>query len=572
MRAVCLGGAVGWFHPATGGRGVVVVGAHGYEDLCSRVTLRELAEGLAAAGLPVLRLEPRDTGDAADLPAEADRIAAWTADVGAAIDWMRSEVGAREIVLVGLRIGALLATAAAVERGDVDHLVLLAPPPSGRAHRRELAVLARLVDGMGGGVLADGAIEIAGFRLDAATLERLAAIDPTAPAARPAARVTLVGDVGSAGLGRIAEGCAALGAAVDRRPFEGYARMMCDPTASEPARAMVADLVAHLAAGAPPALPSSPPPVVVARLDGDGWVEERFVFGDGLAGVLCRPAEPIAGGRAAIWLNSGRNPHIGWARQAVDLSRRLAGDGVAVLRIDLAGIGDSPAHAHTPPTALYHDVGKADVRAAIDEAARRGFGRPWVIGACSGAYQAFHSAIDDERIAGIVLVNQLCFVWDASYETQLSAWMTARPGEFASEAGAAERAGGSEARPSPIGRGWRAAKRRLRRGLDLARRLANALRGPRSGFVEGRFGALAKRGVAVSIVLSEGDRAVAEFELHTGPGGRRVAGLPGLEILMIPNADHSLTPAAARARLGDHLAARLGAGARWAGDLRRPSR
>jgi alpha-beta hydrolase superfamily lysophospholipase len=556
MEAIALDGAVGWFHPATGGRGVVVVGAHGYEDLCSRVTLRSLADGLASAGLPTLRIDPRDTGDAADLAADADRVAAWTADTIAALRWMRETVGVSEIVLVGLRVGALVATAAALDFGEVDRLVLLAPPANGRALRRELSILARLVEGTGGAAHGDGAVEIAGFRLEAATLERLAAIDLTALPRAPAHDVLLVGDVGSAAFGRLVGALETTGAAVSTQPFEGYARMMCDPTASEPALEMAAALIARLARDLPAAT-VAPVKLAAARLVGDGWIEERLVFGDGLAGVLCLPTMPQTPRRSAIWLNSGRNHHIGWARQTVDLSRRLARSGVAVLRMDLAGIGDSPAHAHTPPTALYHDVGRADVVAAIEEMARHGLVRPWVIGACSGAYQAFHTAVDDPRIAGIVLINQLCFVWDASYAVHLSAWMKARPHEFEADAKRAEASDGDLGHEGPLDIAWRLAKRGVRIGLDTYRRLRAGGANGRPGPIESRFRALSARGVAVSIVLSEGDKAVGELELHTGSGGERIADLPGVEILVIPDSDHSLTPTAARERLGNHLVARL---------------
>jgi len=556
MRSVLLDRAVGWFHAATGGRGVVVIGAHGYEDLCSRVTLRTLADDLAAEGLPTLRVELSGTGDAGDLPSGSDAVAAWIGDARAAVAWMRDRTGVSDVVLVGLRLGALIATAAAVEIGDVDRLVLLAPPARGRAHRRELEVLARLVDGKGGGVHGDGSIEIAGFRLDAGVLDRLETIDLDRLARRPAGEVLLVGDVASPGLVRLAAQLAATGAGVSTLPFEGYARMMCDPTASEPALETVATLVARLAADLP-ARAATAPRIGTAVLTGDGWVEERFVFGDRLAGVLCRPNGPAAATRAAIWLNSGRGHHIGWARQTVDLSRRLARSGVAVLRMDLAGIGDSPAHALTPPTALYHDVGKADVLAAIDEMARRGYDRPWVIGACSGAYQAFHTAVDEPRIAGIVLINQLCFVWDASYAVHLSAWMKARPHEFESEARRLAESGGAAPRRGVRDLVWRLAKRLVRIGFDGYRRLRAGATAGRAGSIEAKFGRLAARGVAVSIVLSEGDKAVSELELHAGPDGRRIADLPGLEILRIPDADHSLSPAAARERLGHHLVARL---------------
>lgn len=569
MRPVAFDGIAGWFHPAAGGRGVVIVGAYGYEDLCSRVTLGALADRLASAGLPTLRIDPRGTGDSADLAPNADRIAAWTADVVTAARRLRAAGGIREIVLVGLRIGALIATRAALELGDVDRLVLLAPPPNGRGHRRELSILARLVDGAAASTTADGGIEIAGFGLDGATLTRLATIDLEALPKPPARALTLVGDLGSPAFRRLTESLAAQGAPVDTLPFDGYARMMCDPTASEPALETVARVADHLAIDLPAAT-AEPTLAVTASLAGDGWVEERLVFGPGLAGVLCRPAGPIDPNRSAIWLNSGRNHHIGWARQSVDLSRRLAVAGVAVLRMDLAGIGDSPARPGAASTALYHDDGKADVVAAVDEMARRGWRRPTVIGACSGAYQAFHTAVEESRIAGLVLINQLCFVWDASYAVHLSAWMMARPHQFEAEARRAEADDGADTAPSLAGRLYKAARRAVRVGLHLLRKLKNSGSLFRAGPIERKFRAFAARGVAVSIVLSEGDKAVEELELHTGPNAARIAGLPGLEIFRIRDADHSLTPAAARAALGDHLIARLTAPAEPATIRSRP--
>lgn len=568
MEPFCLEGVAGWFHPAAGGRGVVIVGAYGYEDLCSRTTLGALAERLAAAGLPTLRIEPRDTGDSADLAAGADRIAAWTADVVAAVGWLRAATGVGEIAVVGLRIGALLATAAALDLGDVDRLVLLAPPLGGRSHRRELSVLARLVDARSAGATADGGLEIAGFRLDGATLDRLAALDLEALPRRPARSIVLVGETGSPSFRRLAERLGRDGDPVETLAFEGYAHMMCDPTASEPALETVDRVAAHLAVDLPAATTTAAPRPP-AGLVGIGFSEERTIFGDGLAGVLCRPDGPIDPDRAAIWLNSGRNHHIGWARQTVDLSRRLARAGVAVLRIDLAGIGDSPVRPGVPRGALYHDDGRADVTAAIDEMVRRGWRRPVLIGACSGAYQAFHATVDDPRVGGLVLINQLCFLWDASYAVHLSAWMRARPNEFAADARRIEAEDGEttarDGRPLPV----RLARRAVRLALDGLRRLARGGSARRPGRVERAFRAFAARGLPVSIVLSEGDRAVDELELHTGPGAARIVGLNGLQIVRIAESDHSLSPAAARTALGDHLVARFAAPRDAA--LRRPT-
>ncbi len=556
LRPVILGGALGWYHPAAGDRGVVIAGAQGYEDLCARSALT----GLADAGLPVLRFDWRDTGESLDLAADQDPIAAWVEDLERAIGFMRDTAGVHEVVVIGFRLGALIA-AAVTARTPVERLVLLAPPASGRAWVREQTVLGRLIDGAIAPL--GGPLEVAGFRLSAAARDGLAAIDPARVTTRPAPRVLIVAEEGTDAAGRTAEAFAATGALVERIAFEGYARLMCDPTASEPPLATFARLTAWIVA--PKTAPRMPMatcggqrarPPAHPHLIGDDFEEEAMVFADGLVGVLTRPRGPCDPDRAAIILDSGRNHRIGWARQSVELARRLAANGVAVLRFDNAGIGDSPPRGDGEHLALYHADGITDVAAALDEMQRRGHPRVTLIGACSGAHQAFHAArTGDPRIAGLVLVNTLCFVWSAAYAVHFSAWMRARPHQFEAELQAA-------ARERSVGSG-------LLSGLiEVARRLARPLaaawrrhgQADSAGLVEAAFRHFAARGLAVSVVLSVGDRAVEEFELHTGPGGERIAGLPGLTILHLPDADHSLTPRAARRMLADHVVARLAAG------------
>ncbi|WP_163468136.1 hypothetical protein, partial [Klebsiella michiganensis] len=50
-----------------------------------------------------------------------------------------------------------------------------------------------------------------------------------------------------------------------------------------------------------------------------------------------------------------------------------------------------------------------------------------VAGNCSGAHHAFHAALADPRIQGLVLTNLQCFVWGPRYKLPLGAWMAALP-------------------------------------------------------------------------------------------------------------------------------------------------
>jgi pimeloyl-ACP methyl ester carboxylesterase len=109
---VAFDDCVGWLHPAAGSRGIVLCSAFGYEELCSRRTMHDLAEALARAGLLVLRFDYHGTADSAGSGEDPERVATWIANIGAAVDLIRRETGVGEVALVGLRLGALLAACA----------------------------------------------------------------------------------------------------------------------------------------------------------------------------------------------------------------------------------------------------------------------------------------------------------------------------------------------------------------------------------------------------------------------------------------------------------------------------
>ena len=63
------------------------------------------------------------------------------ASVGHAVDALRAHAGVDWVVLLGLRLGTLIATLAAARRDDIDSLVAIAPVVTGKAHVRELRAL-----------------------------------------------------------------------------------------------------------------------------------------------------------------------------------------------------------------------------------------------------------------------------------------------------------------------------------------------------------------------------------------------------------------------------------------------
>ncbi len=140
----------------------------------------------------------------------------------------------------------------------------------------------------------------------------------------------------------------------------------------------------------------------------DAEIRERSCrFGEHgrLVGIVTEPAKsPRA---AAVMVTAGLTPKFGPFRLYAQLARRLAGDGLLVLRFDLGGIGDSvPAHGALPLKKRTEE----EIRAAVDHLSERGAPGGLVLGGlCSGAEDAFRYAAIDPRVTGLFLIDPFAF-------------------------------------------------------------------------------------------------------------------------------------------------------------------
>jgi pimeloyl-ACP methyl ester carboxylesterase len=554
---VAFDDCVGWLHPASGGRGVVLCSAFGYEELCSRRTMHDLAGALAQAGLPVLRFDYHGTADSAGSGEDPDRVATWIANVGAAVDLLRHETGVTEVALAGLRLGALIAAGAAARRTDIAALALLAPPTSGRAYIRELKALAHLLVAPDADAASYDGLEVAGFRVARKTLASLAELDWPQLRIAAAPRLLLM-HPDNAPAKPLAGRLHGFASTIEEAPFDAYARMMCDPTASVVPNAAIARLTKWLAAEAPVG-EANPVAHRTSVLVGESYLEAPAMFGETrrLTGIFCRSLAGHQPRKAIVFVNAGAIYHIGWARMHVDMARDMARAGIASLRFDLGGIGDSEAPPEGVPP-LYSAL-SADIAAAIDWLEARGIRDITVFGSCSGAYQAFHAAISDRRIKRIALVNQLCFVWGPAYAVQLEAWRRTKATEVAARNDArndtvsALSPRGLLARTIPPAKPL--IKRLLRHATDLL--VLGQLRWTGKNLVERWFEELSRRGTRVLLVYSDNDPGLAELERYMGPDGSRATAMAGVTKRLIENADHTFTPSEARRRLREALHAFL---------------
>ena len=155
-----------------GSVGAIIVPPFGWEDICSYRPLRSLGRNLAAAGIPTLRFDLPGTGDSSGRLSDPDLLGAWTRSVADAAAEFKIMTGVRHVAIVGVRLGAMIALAAASGGAPIDDLVLWGASTTGRSMLRELRAFRDMesteydekpqMEGQPG-------LEVAGFHLNAET-------------------------------------------------------------------------------------------------------------------------------------------------------------------------------------------------------------------------------------------------------------------------------------------------------------------------------------------------------------------------------------------------------------------
>jgi pimeloyl-ACP methyl ester carboxylesterase len=117
---------------------IVICQSWGAESMRCYRGLHLLAQQLAERGFETLRFDYTGTGDSADV--DDAPLSLWLDDIRDAADELRELSGARRIALLGLRLGALLATEAA-DAARADDLLLWDAPASGQQWSEQMQKL-----------------------------------------------------------------------------------------------------------------------------------------------------------------------------------------------------------------------------------------------------------------------------------------------------------------------------------------------------------------------------------------------------------------------------------------------
>jgi alpha-beta hydrolase superfamily lysophospholipase len=583
----------GWLHrPArerTANTAVVICQPFGYEAVSAHRCVRAFARVTAASGFPTLRFDYLGTGDSEEIDAQAEQLERWTRDVIAAVAEVRRRTGVEHVCLLGFRLGALLAVLAAQRCEEVKALMLFAPVVSGPRYLRELRTmrLAALLEShfdeesgsagsagvAGEACLEEGSIEVSGFLLSAATVSALSRLDLMSAGTPQVAEALVIDRIDLPMAREWTEAIARLGVNTRYVALQGFVEMMmaASPSAAVP-EAVMATVTDWLLPFQLPArgrhveaprvaAPSPALSIAVDEIRDNALTERPVLFGadDSVFGILTEPREGEARRRAVILLNAGAVYHIGASRMYVSLARRWAGRGYVVLRMDFAGLGDSPTRAGRPDNEVFPPDALDDILAAIELVrARYRVQDITLAGLCSGAYHSLRAAVAGAPVKRILLVNPQTFFWKEGatlQDIQLTE-VVSSPGAYRKRLLSLVHWRKLLSGQVDVWRILRVFMQRLNLALEsqsreLARRLGIRLAHDLGSELE-EIGA---RGVRTVVVFARGEPGIDLLRLQGGSSIKRLR--DRCRIHIINSADHTFTRMGPRAALEDILSEEL---------------
>ena len=243
----------------------------------------------------------------------------------------------------------------------------------------------------------------------------------------------------------------------------------------------------------------------------------------------------------------------------VELAREMASRGYLAFRLDAGGLGESRvARPGVPENRIYTKDSVADVQHAMTLIGEmRGATRFILVGLCSGAYLAYHTAIVDPRVAGQALISPFAFEWEEGDSVSPTMRKPFRSTRFYVRA----------LRDYKV---WLRALRgdvdlkniagvlleRLSTRMDTVLPMASALlsaKTPPQNEVEQAFRALCKRGVESLMVLSVEDGGVDMIAEYLGTDARRMRPYRNFKFQVLEGADHTFMTGASQAMLRELL-------------------
>ena len=571
-----------WQHATGAGTRVAVLcPSIAQEHLRGQRHYRALARRLATRGVSSLRFDYAATGNSTGSAIvvggdDPDLASRWSASIGHAVAHARQQQPGAEIVVVARRFGALLAVRALAElEAPVASVVFWDPSLTGHAHLRELRMreAARLdvlfageLDRVEPGV----ALQTEGHRFGPRAVETMTALtlDAVAPSGgaihvvgENGVRLQRVvarwrGDAGAPGV-TVHE---TSDAAFDWANPEGPA--LPDQTIDAIVGIVASDVTS--ASRGPSVLHAALPAEISYLPPGEqAPIRERFErFGDdgSLFGVHSLPATDAAVRSALLVLATGIEPTPGFGDAWARFARKAAARGVAVLRMDFRGNGESDPKPGDRENVSYLSGRVDDVRAGVTWLRERWPAVPVVVtGVCTGGFYGVHGAAAKVPMDRVVAINPQ--LW-CSEQASASNSTPDQAVFVAQRSTAALQDAGKWMRLLRGGYRWEDVALAVR-GL-IQRALGSLLAlGRESGTLGGGLprldlDRLFPPDAPIDLVFSEGDFGYEHLLAHGRRRVQRLLARPHMRLHLIEGVDHTFSREWMRRRLDEELLSLLG--------------
>jgi pimeloyl-ACP methyl ester carboxylesterase len=235
----------------------------------------------------------------------------------------------------------------------------------------------------------------------------------------------------------------------------------------------------------------------------------------------------------------------------VTLARQLARRGIATLRMDFAGLGDSlgAIGKEDELTEMFKQDRTPDIKGAIEALERLGYRRFVLQGLCAGAFHSFHAALADPRISALLLVNIPLFSLPGQEVMDFLAYRDSKLSHYVSRlfslSGLKRLVSGKvklgNIVRSQITQAQIAASAKVQ---GVASKVGMAQKGT---VAHRTMAELSARGVRTLFLFSTGQSEIDAFAREFGNDGAGLQSYPGAEMHVIEHMDHDMSQAPGRA-------------------------